>query len=250
MGAASSVEPAKQRDTRTGGRSCTFQRKIYPQEGAWRSEGGREDDEPTVSMFIGDNWPGIVICIQMLHDGPAAAASSSSTSKSYSVIGIYGIPGSGKSTLAKYVSEYGKSKDSWNTYLWLAYMAYMFLNMTKRVERHLKGLKTVDKKYNWKTNAYLLVLDDIWVDDSDMMWIRKNGMIYLIRSLPRAPGGSRILATTQKADAVGAPGAHQQPSLMPGLICKQGLVVIVHASCRTICSWWWLQKKREQKLMN
>lgn len=68
------------------------------------------------------------------------------------MIGIYGI----------YVSEYDKK--SWKTYL--------------------KSLKTVDKKYNWKTNAYLLVFDDIWVDDSDMMWIRKNGMIYLIRSLP------------------------------------------------------------------
>lgn len=42
----------------------------------------------------------------MFRKGPDAYAPSSSNSKQYSVIGIYGIAGSGKSTLARYVCEY------------------------------------------------------------------------------------------------------------------------------------------------
>lgn len=42
----------------------------------------------------------------MLREGPNAHAASSSTSKCYFVVGIYGIAGSGNSTLAQYICEY------------------------------------------------------------------------------------------------------------------------------------------------
>jgi chromosomal replication initiation ATPase DnaA len=45
---------------------------------------------------------------RMLRKGPHTYAVSSSTSKPYSVIGIYGITGSGKTTLAQYVCDYEK----------------------------------------------------------------------------------------------------------------------------------------------
>ena len=48
--------------------------------------------------------------ISMLRRGPGPDTLSSSTSKHYSVIGIYGIAGSGKSTLAQYVCDYEKAE--------------------------------------------------------------------------------------------------------------------------------------------
>jgi ABC-type uncharacterized transport system ATPase subunit len=48
--------------------------------------------------------------ISMLRRGPGPETPSSSSSKHYSVIGIYGIAGSGKSTLAQYVCDYEKAE--------------------------------------------------------------------------------------------------------------------------------------------
>jgi hypothetical protein len=153
----------------------------------------------------------------LLRKGPNAEAASSSTSKCYSVVGIYGIAGSGKSTLAQYVCDYEEAEGNhFNLVMFIHVsktfrLADIFRDMLEQISRSrpsgTKGLKSLcmELKGNLKGRCFLLVLDDLWVHYGN----QKEWHIFL-DAINAGQRGSRILVTAQTKDAAAALGAQEQ----------------------------------------
>ncbi|XP_006663666.2 putative disease resistance protein RGA1 [Oryza brachyantha] len=142
----------------------------------------------------------------MLREGPDDSAASSSSSKCYSVICIYGIAGSGKTTLAQYVCDHEKEdKDRYFDTIMLIYIskAYrledIFRDMLDEITRNrhseITDCKGLEAKLveNLRGKRFLLVLDDLWVHDENHE--------KLLSPLNAGKAGSRILVTTQSKEA-------------------------------------------------
>ncbi|CAL5059009.1 unnamed protein product [Urochloa decumbens] len=153
----------------------------------------------------------------MLRRGPGPDTPSSSTSKHYSVIGIYGIAGSGKSTLAQYVCDYEKAESQH-----FDPVMFIHVSQTFRVDKIFRDmLREIRKDRQSDSNdvkdlhdelmeklkgkRFLLVLDDLWVS-------RKNQeeCAVLLNVLDAGQSGSRVLVTAQKKDAAAALGAQEE----------------------------------------
>ncbi|XP_066340411.1 putative disease resistance protein RGA4 [Miscanthus floridulus] len=173
--------------------------------------------------------------IRMLREGPDTYAASSSTSKPYSVIGIYGITGSGKSTLAQYVCDHEKYAGHFNLIMFVLVgktfsMDLIFRDMLEQItqsrpskDNDLESLKAELKK-ELKDKCFLLVLDDVWVNGDNMKERR-----ILLDVLLVGQSGSRILVTAQKTDAAAALGAQEKMQIpIPDLEEEQYLSMFMH----------------------
>ncbi|CAD6255743.1 unnamed protein product [Miscanthus lutarioriparius] len=182
---------------------------------------GREEDRAHIS--------------RMLREGPDTYAASSSTSKPYSVIGIYGITGSGKSTLAQYVCDHEKNAGHFNLIMFVLVgnefsMDLIFRDMLEQItqsrpskDNDLESLKAELKK-ELKDKCFLLVLDDVWVNSDNMKKRR-----ILLDVLLVGQSGSRILVTAQKTDAAAALGAQEKMQIpIPDLEEEQYLSMFMH----------------------
>ncbi|XP_066338752.1 uncharacterized protein [Miscanthus floridulus] len=173
--------------------------------------------------------------IRMLREGPDTYAASSSTSKPYSVIGIYGITGSGKSTLAQYVCDYEKKEGHFDPVMFVLVgktfsVGNIFRDMLEQItesrpskDNDLKSLKEELNK-ELKDKCFLLVLDDVWVNSDNMKERR-----ILLEVLLVGQSGSRILVTAQKTDAAAALGAQEKMQIpIPDLEEEQYLSMFMH----------------------
>ncbi|XP_066338594.1 disease resistance protein RGA2-like [Miscanthus floridulus] len=174
------------------------------------------------------------IC-RMLREGQHTYAASSSTSKPYSVIGIYGITGSGKSTLAQYVCDHEKYAGHFNLIMFVLVgktfsVGNIFRDMLEQItqsqpskDNDLESLKAELKK-ELKDKCFLLVLDDVWVNGDNMKERRILRDVLLV-----GQSGSRILVTTQKTDAAAALGAQEKMQIpIPDLEEEQYLSMFMH----------------------
>ncbi|KAL6654648.1 hypothetical protein ACP70R_008113 [Stipagrostis hirtigluma subsp. patula] len=155
------------------------------------------------------------IC-HILRKGPDAYAPSSSTSKRYSVIGIYGIAGSGKSTLAQYVCDHEEADGKHFDLVIFIHVSktfkvdHIFRDMLEKIMQErpsdTKGLKSLWKelKEKLKGKRFLLVLDDLWVNDEN-----KKEREILLEALDAGDSGSGILVTARREDAARALGAQE-----------------------------------------
>ncbi|CAO2206764.1 unnamed protein product [Urochloa humidicola] len=153
----------------------------------------------------------------MLRKGPKAHAASSSTSTSYSVVGIHGIAGSGKSTLAQYICEYEEAEGNHfypvmfihvsKTFRLDGVIRDMLEKITQIRPSRTKGLKSLHKelKEKLKGKCFLLVLDDVWVN-----YRNQKEWHILLDAVNAGQRGSRILVTAQTKDAATALGAQEQ----------------------------------------
>ncbi|XP_066338750.1 uncharacterized protein [Miscanthus floridulus] len=153
---------------------------------------GREKDRADIS--------------RMLREAPDTYAASSSTSKPYSVIGIYGITGSGKSTLAQYVCDHEKYAGHFNPVMFIHVgetfsVGDVFRDMMEQTTQSRppnnegpKSLKTKLKE-TLKDKRFFLVLDDLWVNDDNQ---KELDILLDMLTLSAARSGSRVLVTAQK----------------------------------------------------
>ncbi|CAN6226718.1 unnamed protein product [Urochloa humidicola] len=172
------------------------------------------------------------IC-RMLREGADPYGPSSSSSKPYSVIGIYGIAGSGKSTLAQYVCDYEKARQNFDTVMFIHVtenfrIDKIFRDMLREIEKKQQsdsnGVETLRDKLEdkLKNKCFLLVLDDLWVNDKN-----KKGRDILLDTLKAGQCGSRILVTARREDAAAALGAQEQIPI-PDLEEEQYFSMFMH----------------------
>jgi len=116
---------------------------------------------------------------EILRDTKDDVDPSSSDSKCFSVVGIYGISGSGKTTLAQHVCKYEEKENYFDLVMWIHvsqnYSAGdIFKEMfeaasTDKIEAcpNYNSLDVLEKELEKKLDGkrFLLVLDDIWCDD-------------------------------------------------------------------------------------
>uniref|UniRef100_A0A0D9XVC2 Uncharacterized protein n=1 Tax=Leersia perrieri TaxID=77586 RepID=A0A0D9XVC2_9ORYZ len=142
----------------------------------------------------------------MLREGPDDSAASSSSRKCYSVICIHGIAGSGKITLAKYVCESEmEDKDKYFDTIMLIHVSKsyrredVFRDMLQEITRsrhsEINDCKGLEENLveNLRGKRFLLVLDDLWVNDENHE--------KLLSPLNAGKAGSKILVTTQSKEA-------------------------------------------------
>ncbi|CAO2142849.1 unnamed protein product [Urochloa humidicola] len=172
------------------------------------------------------------IC-RMLREGADPYGPSSSSSKPYSVIGIYGIAGSGKSTLAQYVCDYEKARQNFDSVMFIHVtenfrIDKIFRDMLREIEKKQQsdsnGVETLrdNVEDKLKNKCFLLVLDDLWVNDNN-----KKGRDILLDTLKAGQCGSRILVTARREDAAAALGAQEQIPI-PDLEEEQYFSMFMH----------------------
>ncbi|XP_047080772.1 putative disease resistance protein RGA3 isoform X1 [Lolium rigidum] len=158
---------------------------------------------------------------KMLLDTKDDVDPSSSDSKCFSAIGIYGISGSGKTTLAQYVCKYEENQNYFNLVMWIHVsqnystrdiLKEMFeaASTDKQACPDYSSLDVLEKELEKKLDGkrFLLVLDDIWCDEDDDEQKLEN----LLSPLNRGKKGSKILATSRNKDAFS--------DLGPDVACK------------------------------
>jgi len=180
------------------------------------------------------------IC-SMLRKGSDADGPTSSSCKPYSVFGIHGITGSGKTTLAKYVCDLEKkAKDK-------HFDPVMFIHVSEtfRIDKIFRDMLSEmgqqsgsngvtalrdELKENLKGKRFLLVLDDLWVNDKNQ---KERDLV--LDALNAGQCGSRILVTAQKKDAAAALGAQEQNPI-PDLEEEQYFSMFIHYALEGINS--------------
>lgn len=137
----------------------------------------------------------------------------------YSVLGIHGIAGSGKSILVNYVCYH--EKKARKKYFDLIMFSHVTMNFrVDKVFRDMLREISKDQQYESKDIEYLrnelvgklkekrflLVLDDLWVNDNDDQEERN----ILLDALHAGKNGSIILVTSRGDDVAAALGAAVQ----------------------------------------
>ncbi|KAL6908217.1 hypothetical protein ACP4OV_002387 [Aristida adscensionis] len=170
----------------------------------------------------------------MLRDTAAAAEPSSSRTRCFSVIGIYGIPGSGKTTLAQYVCEKEKDDGFFDLFMWIHVsqnfsVGSVFTEMLEIASGgkrdQLSNLDMLQKELEEKLRGkrFLLVLDDVWYDKH----VSEQQLDLLFSPLKVGKGGSSVLVTSRTANAAKAFGA-QRLVLIPDLDEEQYFSMFMH----------------------
>ncbi|XP_007033673.2 PREDICTED: putative disease resistance protein RGA3 isoform X1 [Theobroma cacao] len=105
--------------------------------------------------------------------------SSLSNQHEISVISIVGMPGLGKTTLARTVCKEVKEKKMFDVVIWVC-VSYDFSHqkilggMLESLDRSAGGMSNIDAilsnlQKELKDKSFLLILDDVWIED-DQMW--------------------------------------------------------------------------------
>ncbi|CAM0948335.1 unnamed protein product [Alopecurus aequalis] len=150
---------------------------------------------------------------------------SSSDSKCFSIIGIYGISGSGKTTLAQHVCKYEENENYFDLVMWIHvsqnYSAADILKEMFEAASPDKGKacpnynsldvleKEVEKKLEGK--RFLLVLDDIWCDEGN----DKQKLENFLSPLNVGKIGSKILATSRNKETFSDLGPGVSSTVFP-----------------------------------
>ncbi|CAM0948341.1 unnamed protein product [Alopecurus aequalis] len=149
---------------------------------------------------------------KMLRETKDDVDPSSSNSKCFSVIGIYGISGSGKTTLAQHVCNYEENENYFDLIMWIHvsrnYSARdIFKEMFEAASMdrgkacpNYNSLDVLEKELAKKLDGkrFLLVLDDIWRnEDAD-----EQKLEHLLSPLNLGKKGSKILVTSRNKDAL------------------------------------------------
>ncbi|CAM0948337.1 unnamed protein product [Alopecurus aequalis] len=140
---------------------------------------------------------------------------SSSDSKCFSVIGIYGISGSGKTTLAQHVCKYEENEKYFDLVMWIHvsqnYSAHdIFKEMFEAASMdNYNCLDVLEEELEKKLDGkrFLLVLDDIWCNEDD----DEHKLENLLSPLNLGKKGSKILATSRNKESFSY--------LCPGVAC-------------------------------
>ncbi|KAM0885104.1 hypothetical protein ACQ4PT_030568 [Festuca glaucescens] len=163
---------------------------------------------------------------EMLRDTKDDVNPSSSNSKCFSVIGIYGISGSGKTTLAQHVCKYEENNnDYFDLVIWVHVsknysVSDIFKEMfeSASVDKdeacpNYNSLDVLEKELENKLDGkrFLLVLDDIWCNkDASEQQLPK-----LLSPLKVGKRGSKILATSRNKDAFSDLGPGVARTVLP-----------------------------------
>ncbi|KAF8641584.1 hypothetical protein HU200_067774 [Digitaria exilis] len=162
--------------------------------------------------------------IRLLHDTAGDFEPSSSNSKCYSVIGIYGIAGSGKTTLAQHVCNHERNGNYFNPIMWI-HVSQSF-SVEKIYQKMLEAasvepspafnnLDTLQKKLvdELEGKRFFLVLDDIWAVKHESVQFKLD---QLLSPLADGKEGSMVLVTTRFKEAAADVGV-QNPMKIPDL---------------------------------
>uniref|UniRef100_A0ACD5V9Y3 Uncharacterized protein n=1 Tax=Avena sativa TaxID=4498 RepID=A0ACD5V9Y3_AVESA len=161
---------------------------------------------------------------EMLRDTKDDVDPSSSDSKCFSVIGIYGISGSGKTTLAQHVCKYEENENYFDLVIWIhVSQNYSACDILKEMFEAAStdkeacpdyiSLDVLEKELQKKLvgKRFLLVLDDIWCDQDD----NEQKLENLLSPLNLGKRGSKILATSRNKDAFSDLGPGVAPNVFP-----------------------------------
>jgi hypothetical protein len=163
--------------------------------------------------------------IEMLHDTNEDVNSSSSISKCFSVVGVYGISGSGKTTLAQHVCKYEENKDYFDLVMWVHVsqnynvgdiFKEMFESASEDKDKacpNYNSLDVLEKELETKLDGkrFLLVLDDIWCTKV----VTEQQLPKLLSPLKVGKKGSKILATSRSKDAFSDLGPGLARTVLP-----------------------------------
>ncbi|KAG0516923.1 hypothetical protein BDA96_09G044000 [Sorghum bicolor] len=162
--------------------------------------------------------------IRMLHETASVCEPTSSNSKCYSVIGVYGIAGSGKTTIAQHVCTFERTENYFSPIMWVHVNEIFNVHGIYRqmLEAALgepchefSNLDTLQMKLEaaLRGKRFLLVLDDVWTgkDVND-----ECKLDQLCSPLKAGDTGSKVLVTTRFADAAKYLGCHS-PMQIPDL---------------------------------
>jgi hypothetical protein len=162
---------------------------------------------------------------EMLRNTKDDVNPSSSNTKCFSVIGIYGISGSGKTTLAQHVCKYEENNDYFDLVMWVHVsknysVSDIFKEMfeSASVDKDkacptYNSLDVLEKELENKLDGkrFLLVLDDIWCNkDASEQQLPK-----LLSPLKVGKRGSKILATSRNKDAFSDLGPGVARTVLP-----------------------------------
>uniref|UniRef100_A0A8R7QTL4 AAA+ ATPase domain-containing protein n=2 Tax=Triticum urartu TaxID=4572 RepID=A0A8R7QTL4_TRIUA len=167
----------------------------------------------------------------MLRDTNDDVDPSSSNSKCFSVIGIYGISGSGKTTLAQHVCKYEETEDYFDLVMWIHVsqnysVGEIFKEMFEAasVDKDIacpnyNSLDILEKVLEQKLDGkrFLLVLDDIWCnkDDDKQKLAQEQKLSKLLSPFKVGKRGSKILATSRNKDAFSDLGPGVARTVLP-----------------------------------
>ncbi|XP_040378934.1 putative disease resistance protein At3g14460 [Oryza brachyantha] len=157
--------------------------------------------------------------INMLRKAPADDEPSSSNTRCYSTIGMYGVGGSGKTTLAQYVCDYEKTDGYFSPIMWI-HLPQNF-NMQRVYKAMLEeathgkpsdeysslSLEALQMKLKeeLKGKRFLLLLDDIRAEKNVVsMQYRLDQLVSPLRD---GKVGSKVLVTTRFKDVAMSLGA-------------------------------------------
>jgi len=143
---------------------------------------------------------------------------SSTSSKPYDVFVIHGIAGSGKSTLAKHICQHEKKAQNKHFH----HVIFSQVSVTFRLDKIFRDMlrdirndrlsdgKDIESlcyevKEKIKGKRFLLVLDDLWVNDKNLM-----EQEILLNALGNGENGSIILVTAQREDAAADLGRQER----------------------------------------
>ncbi|XP_016647100.1 PREDICTED: putative disease resistance protein RGA3 [Prunus mume] len=186
----------------------------------------REDRE--TNAFIGKDEI-IIGRKDAVSDIVTTLTNSNMNQENLSVMAIAGMPGLGKTTLAKSVYNEGAIDVYFNKKLWVCVSDTFNVNsilaaMLGKVAPTQQALLT-DLREELKEKKYLLVLDDVWNEESEK-WERLMSCLSKLNSAP----GSKIIVTTRSGIVASLTETLPRPKL-DLLSTDECWSILKHAAC-------------------